>query len=265
VAPAVALADLDHEKLAACDRQIEAHLERCAERQAPDAVRPKGRPRQRTRQRPRFDGRGTRHRVTGGDLTARAGLDEPPALTSISAIGLDLGRWPTVTHFSSWRGRCPHQRGSGGTVVARGTKPGAKRVATARRLAASCLQRRQRALGAFFRRMNARWGTPTAITATAPTLARLLDTLLKHGTASVRQSLAAYEHQDRDRVVQSVMRRAKALGEALVQTPAGTPMSHSGRRNSALEGPRWSRGTRCLSAGMSAVRRLTRRARENRC
>jgi transposase len=96
-------------------------------------------------------------------------------------------------------------------------------VATALRLAASCLQRRQSALGAFFRRMKARLGTPKAITATAPKLARLIDTMLKHGMAYVRQSLADYEQHYRDRMVQSLTRRAKALGHALVQTPERTP------------------------------------------
>jgi hypothetical protein len=42
------------------------------------------------------------------------------------------------------------------------------------------------------------------------------------------------------------MRRAKALGYALVATPAGTPISLSRRRNSFLEGPRLSTGTRLL-------------------
>ena len=103
----------------------------------------------------------------------------------------------------------------------RGTTPWAHRVATALRLAASCLQRRQSALGAFFRRMQARLGPPQAITATAPKLARLIYTRLKHGTAHVRQHLADYEQHDRDRMVQSLTRRVKALGEM----PARTVMS----------------------------------------
>jgi transposase len=71
--------------------------------------------------------------------------------------------------------------------------------------------------------MKARLGTPNAITATAHTLARLMYTLLKHGTVYVRQRMADDERSDRDRMVQSLTRRAKALGYALVQTPAGTP------------------------------------------
>jgi transposase len=71
--------------------------------------------------------------------------------------------------------------------------------------------------------MKARLGTPKAITATAHKLARLLYTLLKHGTVYVRQSLADYEQHYRDRMLQQLTRRAKALGYALVQTPAATP------------------------------------------
>jgi transposase len=222
LAQAVALYDTYHEKIAECDRQIEAHLGTFADCQDREALPPASRPRKRTRNRPHFDVRGALHRMTGVDLTAIEGIDEPTALTIISEIGLDMGQWPTVKHFTSWLGLCPHHRVSGGKVLSRSTKPCANRAATALRLAASCLQRSQSALGAFFRRMKARLGTPKAITATAHKLARLIYTMLKHGTASVRQNLADYEQHYRDRMVQSLMRRAKALGYALVETPAGT-------------------------------------------
>jgi transposase len=224
LAQAVALDDRYHQKIGACDRQIEAHLGTFAERPASEAVLPVVRPRKRTRNRPRVDVRGVLHRMTGVDLTAMEGIDEPTALTIISEIGLDMGRWPPVTHFTSWLGLCPHHRVSGGKVLSRGPKPCANRVATALRLAASCRHRSQSALGVFFRRMKARLGTPKAITATAHTLARLIDTMLKHGTAYVRQSMADDEQHDRDRIVQSLTRRAKTLGYTLVKTPAGTPL-----------------------------------------
>ncbi|MGH8060378.1 MAG: hypothetical protein ACREOH_24595, partial [Candidatus Entotheonellia bacterium] len=64
---------------------------------------------------------------------------------------------------------CPHHRVSGGKVLSRGTKPCANRVATAWRLAASRLHRRQSALGTFFRRRKARVGRAKAITATTTT------------------------------------------------------------------------------------------------
>jgi transposase len=170
-------------------------------------------PRARTGRRcPQWDVRGSRHRSTGVDWTAIEGIDEPTALTIISETGLAMGRWPTVKHFTSGLGRCPPHRVSGGQVFSRGPKPRAKRVATALRLAASCRQRSQRALGAFVRRRNARLGTPQAITATAHQRARLIYTMLNHGTADVRQSLADEAQHARDRMVQRLTRRAKALG-----------------------------------------------------
>jgi transposase len=222
LAQAVALDDASHEKSAACARQIEAHLGTFADCQDREAWPPASRPRKRTRNRPPCDVRGALHRLTGVDLTAMEGLDEPAALTIIREIGLEMGRWPTVKHVTSWRGRCPHHRVSGGQVWSRRTTPCANRAATALRLAASGRQRSQSALGACFRRLKARLGTPKALTATAHKLARLISTRRKHGTASVRQNLADDEHHDRDRMVQSLMRRAKALGYALVATPAGT-------------------------------------------
>jgi transposase len=116
LAQAVALYDRYHQKLGACDRQSDAHLGTFAERPARDVGLPVVRPRKRTRHRPPFAGRGSWPRMTGVDRTAIAGLDEPTALTISREIGLDRGRWPTVKHCTSWLGRCPHHRVSGGQV-----------------------------------------------------------------------------------------------------------------------------------------------------
>ena len=70
--------------------------------------------------------------------------------------------------------------------------------------------------------MKARLGTPKAITATAHKLARLIYTMLKHGTTYVQRGMDDYEQQYRERAVQSLTRRAKACGYTLVQTPVGT-------------------------------------------
>ena len=106
-------------------------------------------------------------------------------------------------------------------MLSRRTKPCANRAATALRLAAACLHHSQSALGAFFRRMKARLGAPKAITATAHKLARLVYSMLKHGTAYVRQGMDEYEQQFRDRMVQNMTRRAKALGYTLLKAPEG--------------------------------------------
>lgn len=223
LAQAVALYEVYHQKMLECDRQIEAHLGTFAEHspsQAPPS-QPKRKPK-RKRNQPAFDVRGSLQRVTGVDLTTIEGIDDTTALIVISEVGLDMSRWPTVKHFTSWLGLCPHQRVSGGKVLSRRTKSCANRVATALRLGAACLHHSQSALGAFFRRLKARLGTPKAITATAHKLARLIYTMLKHGTAYVQRGMDEYEQKYQERAVQSLTRRAKAFGYTLVPTPAGT-------------------------------------------
>jgi len=158
------------------------------------------------------------------DLTQIEGIDETTSLVILSEIGLDMRRWPTVKHCTSWLGLCPHHRVSGGKGLSRRTKPGANRAATALRLAAACLHHRQSALGAFVRRMKARLGTPKAITATAHKLARFVYSMLKHGTAYGRQGMEEYAQQYRDRMLQNMTRRAKALGYTLVKATEGTPV-----------------------------------------
>lgn len=109
-------------------------------------------------------------------------------------------------------------------MLSRRTKPCATRAATALQLAAAALHHSQSALGAFFRRMQACLGAPKASTATAPTLARLLYTMLQHDTAYVRQGMDEYAQQYRDRTVQSLTRRAKMLGYPLGKAPEGAPV-----------------------------------------
>jgi hypothetical protein len=221
-AQAVALYDVYHQKMTEGDRYIEASLQTFADRSDGQPFPPPSRPRKRGGNQPACAVREPLHRISGVDLTQIEGIDETTSLVILSEIGLDMTRWPTVKHFTSWLGLCPHHRVSGGKVLSRRTKPCANRAATALRLAAACLHHSQSALGAFFRRMKARMGAPKAITATAHKLARLIYTMLKYGTTYVRQGMDEYEQQYRDRMVKNMTRRAKALGYTLVKAPEGT-------------------------------------------
>jgi hypothetical protein len=198
--------------------------------------------------------------MPGGELTAIEGIEDTTALVLVREIGGDMSRWPTGKHCASWLGLCPHPRVSGGKGLSRRTKLCAHRAATALRLAASCLPHRQSALGAFFRRMQARWGTPKAITATAQKLARLVYTLLKHGTAYVAQGLADDEQRDQERVLPHLTRRAKTLGYALGRTAEGAPAAPPGSRDHSLEGLLLSIGGRLPVRKSEAFFRPTQRA-----
>ena len=79
------------------------------------------------------------------------------------------------------------------------------------------------ALGAFLRRQRSRLGAPKAITATAHKLARLVYTMLKHGTAYVDAGQEYYEERYRTRVVQNLKRKANELGFVLVEATGLQP------------------------------------------
>jgi transposase len=217
---AVELYDFYRAQLAACDRAIEGQLQQFEDKSGGQPPPPKARRRRRGDNRPAFEVRAALYRMAGVDLTVIEGIEESTALVVLSEIGTDMSRWPSAKHFCSWLGLCPNHRIWGGKVLSRRTKPCANRAAAALRLAAYALSRSHSALGAFLRRLKARLGAPKAITATAHKLARLVYSLLKHGTAYVTQGMDEYERRYRERVVQNLRRRAKELGYELVQ-PAG--------------------------------------------
>jgi len=123
-----------------------------------------------------------------------------------------------VKHFVSWLGLCPGTKISGGKVLSSKSKPTASRAAAILRMAAGSLHHSQSALGAYYRRMAARIGKPQAVTATAHKLARLVYSMLTHGTAYVDAGQDYYEQQYKQRVLRSLERRAKSLGFDLVPT-----------------------------------------------
>jgi len=156
------------------------------------------------------------YQLTGVDLTQIDGIEASTALTLISEIGTNMSRFPTANQFASWLGLCPGTKVSGGRVLSSKTKFTTNRAAMALRMAAASLHRSQSALGAYYRRMAARIGKPQAVTATAHKLARIVYSMLKHGTAYVDTGHDAYEQRYRDRVIRNLTQRAKALGLELV-------------------------------------------------
>ena len=203
------------DKIAECDREIEAQLERFEDRSDGEPPAPNGKKRNQ-KNAPRFDVQGQLYRMTGVDLTRIDGVDAYTALKVVSEIGTDMTKWPSAGHFASWLGLSPNNRITGGKVLSSRTKPSANRAAKALRLAANALHRSDSALGAFLRRKKAHLGAPKAITATAHKLARIIYSMLRHGHGYVDAGAEYYESQHRQRALRSAKRRAAQLGYALV-------------------------------------------------
>ena len=203
-----------HAKIAECDREIAAQLERFEDHS--DGGSPAGKGRRSQGNAPRFDIRAHLYRMTGVDLTRSDGVDGFTALKVVSEIGADMTKWPSAKHFSSWLGLSPDNRITGGRVMSSKTKPSANRAAAALRLAANALHRSDSALGAFLRRKKAQLGAPKAITATAHKLARLIYSMLRYGQEYVDAGAEYYERQYQDRALRAAKRRAAQLGYQLV-------------------------------------------------
>ena len=100
-------------KIAECDREIEAQLERFEDRSDGEPPAPNGK-RRNQKNAPRFDVQGHLYRMTGVDLTRIDGVEAYTALKVISEVGTDMTRWPNAKHFASWLGLSPNNRITGG-------------------------------------------------------------------------------------------------------------------------------------------------------
>ena len=209
-------------KIAECDREIEAQLERFEDRSDGEPPAANGKKRNQ-KNAPRFDAQSHLYRMTGVDLTRIDGVDAYTALKVISEIGTDMTRWQSAKHFASWLGLSPHNRITGGKVISSRTKPSANRAAAALRLAANALHRSDSALGAFLRRKKAQLGAPKAITATAHKLARTIYSMLRYGQEYVDAGAEYYESQYRQRALRAAKRRAAQLGYDLVPIADAQP------------------------------------------
>ncbi len=221
---AVELYDTYSEKIKACNRALEQQLKKFDRKTESSSSEPsdtdKPAKKRKSRNAPGFDVRSQLNRVTGVDLTDIDGINESTPLKILSEIGLDMGRWPSAKHFASWLGLCPGTKISGGKVLNRKTKRIPSAAATAFRMAAFSLMNSKSALGAYCRRMRSKLGFPKAITATAHKLARLVYSMLKHGSKYVDKGQDYYERQHQGRVMKNLQRKAKEMGYVLVSAGA---------------------------------------------
>jgi transposase len=213
---ALALYAFYQQQLRDCDAQLAAHLQTFADRS--DGQHKPAKARKSRSNTPAFNVRQALYRLSGVDLTVVEGIDENTALTVLSEIGIDMSKWPTEKQFTSWLGLCPQHRGSAGRIRSRRVRHGANRAARALRLAAQGCHHAKNALGAFYRRLQARAGGPKAVVATARKIATRVYRLLKYGTDYVRQEMAAYEEAYRLRVIKNLARTAHSLGYQLTPT-----------------------------------------------
>jgi hypothetical protein len=206
--------------LQTCDQALAKHLGTFADQSGGEELPPKPQKRKKGNNAPRFDVRQQLFQMAGVDLTVIEGIDEATALVILSEIGTDVSKFPSAKHFASWLGLCPQHQGSAGKIKSRRVRKGQNRAARAFRLAAQGCHGSHNAMGAFYRRIQARCGGPRAVVATAHKIAVRVYRLLKYGEAYVRKEMADYEENYRKQVLKGLARRAKEMGFRLEPTEA---------------------------------------------
>ena len=204
------------QQIEACDQQLAELLAKFEDRAGSNREDPPSRQRK-NRHDLAFDARRELIRITGVDLTRIPSIEAVTAMRIITEIGLDMSRWKTERHISSWAQLSPNHRISGGKVLSRKTKSSNPRVATILRVAAQSLGHSRSALGAYYRRLRARIGAPKAITAAARKLLCLIYRMLKYGEEYVEKGESYYEQKCHERALKNLQRRAAMLGYQLVE------------------------------------------------
>lgn len=206
--------DTYQRRIAECDQQLQKHLASFADTELPQSPKAESKEKRAksTKNAPRFDLSSELKRITGVDLTRIDGIDVMVAQTLLSEVGLDMSRWNTEAHFSSWLGLCPDNRISGDKLLGKGTRHVVNRAATALRLAARNLIRSRSYLGAQYRRLRTKLGAPKAITAMAHRLARLVYRMLKYGQQYVDKGTEYYENRYRQQQIHLLQKKASKLG-----------------------------------------------------
>jgi transposase len=215
----VAMYDAYQQRIAECDQQLQEHLAGFANivPLQPSVEESKRKTTKPAKNAPRFELRSELQRITGVDLTRIDGIDVMVAQTLISEVGLNMSRWKTEAHFSSWLGLCPDNRTNGDKVLARGARRVVNRAATALRMAALTLIRSRTYLGVQYRRLRSKLGAPKAITAMAHRLARLVYRMLKYDQHYVDKGAEYYEHRYRRQQIDFLRKKAARLGLQITQ------------------------------------------------
>jgi len=202
-----------------CDREIEGLLKRWDKKAdhtktpLPPSTRGNKKP---TRNDPAYDVRSYLFDMTGVDLTQVPGFQASTVQTLISEVGLDMNKWATEKHFSSWLGVSPAPDISGSKILKNKTKKVQSRAAKALRMAALAVSNSESYLGAFYRRMRARMDASKAITATAHKLAIIFYKMVRYSIEYKELGADYYAKHHETRIHRNLERKAKKIGFKLV-------------------------------------------------
>lgn len=164
-----------------------------------------------------FDLRTYLDKITHVDLTAIPGIKDL-SLTIISEIGLDMTRWKSDKHFTSWLGLAPNHKISGGKILSRQTATVKSRAAYAFRCAASTLRSSNCYLGHFYRKVRSKTSGSCAVVATARKLAIIVYHMLKKQVQYQELGSDYLDNLNKKKFLTYLNKKAESLGYSLQPT-----------------------------------------------
>lgn len=205
-------------KMLECDKQIEVLLQKINDGKAvpPNIKKPK----QIRHNAPKIKNLHEElMKLTGGkDPSQIIGLTDKNLLLQIGETGVDLTRWKTEKHFTSWLCLCPTKHESGKSNKRRKKKGNTKAGQIFREAALSVANSSHSALGGFYRRIKAKKGHKVAIKATARKIAVLYYNAMTKGIQYVEDGLILYQQKFKEQQIKRLHKQAKHFGLQLVAT-----------------------------------------------
>ncbi len=200
-------------QIAACDRQLEQHLEECLTHIPKPEQKPKASPKPIRWHRPQVNNLHEKlFHLTGCEASVLPGMTDYTSLKLVGELGTDMSKWPTEKQFVSWLGLAPGKNQSG-KQNRRSRKRYTTRASQIFLVAAqSLLRSKYNALGEFGRRIRARRGAKVAVKALARKLALMYYRLHVHGMEYVELGAAKYRQSQLARKRRYIRNQALKLG-----------------------------------------------------
>jgi transposase len=146
------------------------------------------------------------------DATVLPGIIDYNWMQLLAEVGIDLRKWKTEKHFTSWLGLAPKPHHSGKRRKNYKSKGKPKAGEIFKQAATSLLNSKKNALGAFGRKIRARKGPLLAIKAVARKLAELYWKLFVKGLTYVDEGVKIYEEKLLLNKQKSLFKMAKEMG-----------------------------------------------------
>jgi len=141
------------------------------------------------------------------------GVGYHSAVTIIAELGVEMARFPTAAHASSWAGLAPGNHESAGKTKSSRTVKGNRYLKSMLVQAAHAAGRtKDNYLQALFRRLSSRRGRKRAAVATARSILVIAYHMLKEGSDYSDLGADHFDKQDKQRAQRRLVQRLEALG-----------------------------------------------------